>query len=120
MKYDKEMMALHEAYDKHYPVWVATLIGPTGMRGRKLVVAVGSCLCGGSVFTSLTAYAPTEQEPLEEWFWEKVPHQSAGQISNAWQEAFANLMSHNASLAAAYKISSETQKQKAETTGGTK
>ena len=109
---DKELVELHDLYNKHDPIWVATLIGPVGMQGRNLIVAVGACPCGMGVFTSMTAYKPTEQEPLGEWMWEKAPLSTTLQVDGAWKEPFEKLMSHNPELLEAHKVYLESRKQK--------
>lgn len=109
---DKELVELHELYNKHDPVWIASLLGPIGIAGKQLVVAVGLCPCGMGVFSSLTAYKPEENNKTDkDWKWERAPLETVLEVEGAWKGGFEKLMRCNAKLADAQRTYVEHRKK---------
>lgn len=93
---DKELKELHDLYNKHEPIWMATLIA-VSPSGIQLAAAIGLCACGNGVYTGYTKAVPV----VGDWTWEEAPIRPNISVGEMWRPSFDAVIRGNAELGAA-------------------
>lgn len=107
---DKNLYELHEAYEKHLPTWICTLLGRVSMStGKRMICGMGVCSCGCGIYTTYTMNAPLTG-PL---YWEEAPWDYESAISEGWIKAYRKAVSCSHILKSANEGHRLTNKTKA-------